>query len=158
MGCVSRKTILIPRSWVFAGLLGLGLATYGCIGMESLIEARDAGEGVSKVYPLGKTDALRMSYIILKAKNRARMDSKSHEGQLVGTISQTTHTWDLDTHTEKTEETLVGVWVEGLDQTESRVTCVSLRQTSLGGSVALTEAQFHEQLEQFIKESRSESP
>ena len=145
MVCVSRDTFLIPRSWVFAGLLGLGLATYGCIGVEGLIEARDAGEGVSKVYPLGKTDALRMSYIILKVKNRARMDSKSPEGQLVGTISQTTYTWGLDTHTKETKETLVGVWVEGLDQTESRVTCVSLGRAIVDGSVALTEAQFHEQ-------------
>ena len=145
---------MISRMALCVGICVFAAGTSGCVNFSSVLEAREAGDGLAKEYLLGKSEAMQFSYLVLKVKNHARISKNAEPGRLLGTI----YGDDSDTLNEKGDyrKTYVGVWVEAVSQATSRVTCISRSEGYPSQGEVLSEELFHEQMGALISKTKAE--
>lgn len=117
--------------WV-AALAGLWGA--GCVrGINTVLEARQKGEGTAQTYPADFETAWKISRAVLRWERADAIEEHKDEGYMLTTIGRN---W-------VSEGSVVGVWVEKSDAENSKVTVISQRRWATDIATGMTESRFH---------------
>jgi hypothetical protein len=121
-----------PRALLFLVVLLTG-CSIGTI--NTVILAKQAGEGTSVAYPLARAQIWLAIEAALNWSSAGYTEDRRTEGRLLA--------WFEGSNGNPT--TFAGVWVEAGKNAETLVTVITRRQMWVGGT-ALTEGQFHRDL------------
>ncbi len=125
---------LPDRLWVFLVVLSF-LIVGGCANSFSeLVRSKEEGKGTSRVYKVNVDQAWEIAKKVLRWEGADEIRENRSEGYMV---IQTGDTWLYKVN-------MLGVWVEPVDQTQSKVTVIARSKTSVDSFLGLTEKGFHE--------------
>jgi len=126
--------ILVLLIWV---VCLIGCATT----MSDLVRLKEKGEGTSRVYPVNVDKAWEITKKVLAWEGIGAIEDHRTEGYVLITTGAT---WFY-------RRTLTGIWIEPLDNGQSKVTAITKSKRSLDTIVGLTERDFHENFALFAK-------
>jgi hypothetical protein len=113
-------------------LLILACAT-GCATTSDLVRAKAHGKGTSKVYPLNAERAWEIAKAVFRFEGPDIEEHRS-ERYMVARIGESSIS----------SGALMGVWIEPVDNDNTRVTVVIKRRDPTELSVSVTETDFHD--------------
>lgn len=127
----------------FVALAALATATAGCRNQRDVIEAHEAGEGTTVLYPVDRERAFRAIVEVLEDEGASSVTPRRDEGYVAADFGVSVFSWG----------TLVGVWARPAgDGTD--VTVVTLRRLATNVVTRLTEETFHERLRERLTRER----
>jgi hypothetical protein len=133
----------MKKQWIPILLLLIGLG--GLIGcattMGDLVRYKELGEGTSRVYPVNVNQAWEITKKVLDWEGIGAFEDHRAEGYV---LIRSGATWFY-------KRTLIGIWVEPLDNAQSKVTVITKLKRSLDTIGGLTEKDFHENFALFAK-------
>ncbi len=105
-----------------------------CATTSDIVRAKAEGKGTSKVYPLTVENAWEIAKTVFRFEGQKEVEEHRSEGYMVARVGESTIS----------SGAIVGVWVEPVDDANTRVTVVIKRRDPTELSVAVTETDFHE--------------
>jgi hypothetical protein len=112
----------------------------GCATMSDVMHAKAAGEGTSRVYPVGKDDAWKAAVAAFRWGGADSIEEHKDEGFMLTSSGES-----VGTH-----GTMMGAWVEPAGPQQSRVTVVTKRRLAINAVTTLTETGFHDKFQQAV--------
>jgi len=109
--------------------------------MSDLVRHKELGEGTSRVYPVNVQQAWEIARKVLDWEGIGAYEDHRAEGYVLITSGAT---WFY-------KGTLIGIWVDPVDNTQSKVTVITKSKRSMDTIVGLTERDFHENFALFAK-------
>ena len=128
-----KRSILI-LSTIFI----LAVIFYGCATMSDVV--RDKEKGTQKSYPINFEQAWDIAITVLRWEGCETIEQHQNSGYMLTTIGQDFFS----------DGTLVGVWLEEIDQDNTKMTVVTKRKEQLNLATGLTETTFHSSFEKAV--------
>ncbi len=109
--------------------------------MSDLVRYKEMGEGTSRVYPVTVQQAWEIARKVLDWEGIGTYEDHRAEGYVLITIGTT---WFYRSN-------FMGIWVEPIDNAQSKVTVIEKSKRSVDTFVGPTERDFHENFALFAK-------
>jgi hypothetical protein len=118
--------------------------------MGDVIQSKERGKGMSKVYPVDAGQAWEIARTVFRWERTDTVEEHRSEGYMLTASGDSLISWG----------TVMGVWIEPVDNQRTRVTVVVKRKNPMEISTPFTEANFHDDFEMAarIKAGRSITP
>ncbi len=102
---------------------------------------KDKENGTQKVYPVNFEQAWEISMAVLRWEDSETIEQHKSEGYMLTTVGQNLIS----------SGSVVGVWVDKVDNNNSNVTIVTKRKIATNLATGLTESTFHDTFEKAVK-------
>lgn len=102
---------------------------------------KDKENGTQKVYPVNFEQAWEISMAVLRWEDCETIEQHKSEGYMLTTVGQNLIS----------SGSVVGVWVDKVDNKNSNVTIVTKRKIATNLATGLTESTFHDTFEKAVK-------
>lgn len=131
------------KQWIkILVILMVGVCLTSCAtSMSDLVKYKEMGEGTSRVYPITVQKAWEISKKVLDWEGIGAYEDHRSEGYV---LIRSGATWFY-------KETLIGIWVEPVNNIQSKVTVITKSKRDVDTFVGLTERDFHENFALFAK-------
>ena len=127
---------------VLSGAALLVLLGSGCVrGVGTVLEAREAGEGTAKVYPVTSDQAWDISRSVFRWERADAIEEHRPEGYMLTTIGENY----------VSKGSVCGAWLKKLDDRNTEVTVISRRRIATNMATGMTEARFHTLFERGVR-------
>ena len=113
----------------------------GCATMSDVARAKQEGKCTTQVYPVNTDQAWEIAMIVFRWEGADAIEEHRSQGYML-----TSSGMNL-----VTAGTVMGAWIEPVDQTSSKVTVVTKRRISTNLATTLTEATFHKRFAQAVE-------
>ena len=118
----------------------------GCATMADVVTAKD--EGTSQVYPVSPDQAWEIAKTVLRWEGSDTIEEHRAEGYMLTSSGLNLISWGA----------VMGVWVDPIDQNQTKVTVVTKRRLSLNIATTLTETTFHKRFAQAVQLVKAGEP
>ena len=122
--------ILVVSAWIT-----------GCATMSDVARAKEEGKGTTQVYPVNTDQAWEIAMIVFRWEGADAIEEHRSQGYML-----TSSGMNL-----VTAGTVMGAWIEPVDQTTTKVTAVTKRRISTNLATTLTETTFHKRFAQAVE-------
>ena len=102
--------------------------------MNDVVRAKAEGKGTSRVYPMNVERAWEIAKTVFRYEGTEVVEEHRSEGYMVARVGESTIS----------SGAIVGVWIEPVDNDNTRVTVVIKRRDPTELAVSITETDFHE--------------
>ncbi|HBQ21555.1 MAG: hypothetical protein A2Z91_02270 [Deltaproteobacteria bacterium GWA2_38_16] len=119
-------------------VLTLSFLLVGCATMSDVLTSKD--NGTAKVYPVNANQAWTIATKVLRWEGADAIEEHRDEGYMLANSSMNLITTG----------TLMGAWVEKVDNSHSKVTVVTKRRIATNLVTTLTETTFHDRFAQAV--------
>ncbi len=138
------------RTMKIMGFLLMGICITGCATMRDVVQSKERGEGMSKVYPVNADQAWEIAKAVFRWERTEALEEHRSEGYMLTSTEASPLSWG----------TIIGVWIEPVNNDHTRVTVVVKRKNPAEVSTPVTEAIFHDDFEIAVrmKAGRSFAP
>jgi len=119
------------------GCLLILVCATGCATMSDVVRAKAEGKGTSRVYRVNADRAWEIATMVFRFVQTDAVEEHRSEGYMLTSIGKGSISWGA----------VIGVWIEAVDDENSRVTVVIKRRNPAELSVPLTETDFHDDFE-----------
>jgi hypothetical protein len=132
------------------GFLLILVCATGCATMSDVVRSKERGKGTSKVYRVNADEAWEIAKTVFRWEQTDAIEEHRSEGYMLTSSGESSVSWG----------TVMGVWIEPVNDDSTRVTVVIKRKNPTEVLIALTETTFHEDFELAggMKVGRSFSP
>lgn len=118
-------------------LLLIGVCVTGCTTMSDVVRSKERGKGTSRVYPVNADQAWEIAKTVFRWEQTDDIEEHRSEGYMLTSSGESLISWG----------TVMGVWIESVDNDNTRVTAVIKRKNQADFLIPLTETTFHEDFE-----------
>jgi len=122
--------ILVVSAWIT-----------GCATMSDVARAKEEGKGTTQVYPVNTDQAWEIAMIVFRWEGADAIEEHRSQGYML-----TSSGMNL-----VTAGTVMGAWIEPVDQNTTKVTAVTKRRISTNLATTLTETTFHKRFAQAVE-------
>ncbi len=119
------------------GLPLIGICIAGCATMHDVIQSKERGRGMSKVYPINADQAWEIAKTVLRWERTDAVEEHRSEGYMLMSTEENLISWG----------TMIGVWIEPVNNDSTKVTVVVKRKNPTEVLTPVTEAVFHDDFE-----------
>jgi hypothetical protein len=119
------------------GFLLIGICMTGCATMHDVVQSKERGGGVSKVYPVNADQAWEIAKTVFRWERTEAVEEHRSEGYMLTSSEESLISWG----------TMIGVWIEPVNHNSTRVTVVVKRKNPTEVLTSVTEAMFHDDFE-----------
>jgi hypothetical protein len=119
------------------GFLVIWVCVTGCATMGDVIQSKERGEGTRKVYPVNADQAWEIAKAVFRWERTDAIEEHRSEGYMLTSSRESLISWG----------TVMGVWIESVDNDNTRVTAIIKRRNPAEFLTSLTETTFHEEFE-----------
>ncbi len=105
--------------------------------MRDVVQSKERGGGTSKVYPINADQAWEIAKTAFRWERTEAVEEHRSEGYMLTSIGESLISWG----------TMLGVWVEPVNDNRTRVTVVIKRKNPTEVLTPVTEAMFHDDFE-----------
>jgi hypothetical protein len=109
--------------------------------LSDVVKSKEMGEGTSRIYQVSVAQAWEVTKKVLDWEGIGAIEDHRSEGYVLITSGTT---WFF-------RGTLIGIWVEPLNNVQSKVTVITKSKRSMDTFVGLSETDFHEHFALFAK-------
>jgi hypothetical protein len=137
------RSIQMKKQWmrILVLLLLVVCLTRCATTISDLVRSKEMGEGTSRIYQVSVEQAWEVTKKVLEWEGIGAIEDHRSEGYVLITSGTT---WFY-------RATLVGIWVEPLNNVQSKVTVITKSKRSTDTFVGLGETDFHEHFALFAK-------
>lgn len=118
----------------------------GCATMGDVVTAKD--EGTSQVYPVSADQAWEIAKTVLRWEGSDAIEEHRAEGYMLTSSGLNLISWGA----------VMGVWVDPIDQNQTKVTAVTKRRIAINVATTLTETTFHKRFAQAVEIVKAGKP
>ena len=122
------------RGMKIMGCLLILVCATGCATTSDVVRAKAHGKGTSRVYPLNVERAWEIARAVFRFEAPEDIEEHRSEGYMVARIGESS----------LSSGAVMGVWIEPVDNDNTRVTVVIKRRDPIELSVPVTETDFHD--------------
>ena len=134
------KPSIAKFALVTASLVGL-IFFAGCATANDVIRVKEAGsEGTTKVYPVTLDQAWDIARTVFRWEGADAIEEHKAEGYMLTSSGPNLLSWG----------TVMGAWVERVDDGKTKVTVVTKRRISVNAVTTLTESTFQKRFAQAV--------
>ena len=119
------------------GFLLMGICITGCATMRDVVQSKERGRGMSKVYPVNADQAWEIAKTVFRWERTEAVEEHRSGGYMLTSSGESLISWG----------TMIGVWVERVSNDSTRVTVVVKRKNPTEVLTPVTEAIFHDDFE-----------
>ena len=121
--------------------LCFGFVSSGCSSLNDVMEAKlEGNEGMSRTYPVNEEQAWNISRIVFLWEGADAIEKFRERGFMLTSSGMTLFT----------PGTVMGAWIETLNERETRVTVITKRRVTTNPITTLTESTFHRRFAQAV--------
>jgi hypothetical protein len=137
------RSIQMKKQWmqILVLLLLVVCLTRCATTMSDLVRSKEMGEGTSRIYQVSVDQAWEITKKVLDWEGIGALEDHRSEGYVLITSGTV---WFF-------RATLIGIWVEPLNNVQSKVTVITKSKRSMDTFVGLSETDFHEHFSLFAK-------
>lgn len=138
------------RGMKIMGCLLILVCVTGCATMSDVVRSREQGKGTSKVYRVNADEAWEIAKMVFRWEETDAVEEHRSEGYMLTRSGESLIS----------SGTLIGVWIERVNDESTRVTVVIKNKNPTEVIIAVTEAAFHDDFEMAarMKAGRSFTP
>jgi len=137
----------IPSGFIIFSLSLIFLITLsGCASMSDVLKSKD--EGTVNVYPVNEEQAWKIAMTVLRWEDCETIEEHRDEHYMLTTTGMNM----------VSAGTLVGVWVESVNEDDTKVTVVTKRKMQTNLATGLTETTFQKRFAQAVEIVKSGQP
>jgi hypothetical protein len=132
------------------GLVLIGVCMAGCATMRDVVQSKERGGGMSKVYPVNADQAWEIAKTVFRWEGTDAVEEHRSEGYMLTSSEESPISWGI----------MIGVWIEPVNNDSTKVTVVIKRKNPTEVLTPVTEAIFHDDFELAarLKAGRSFAP
>ncbi len=124
---------------VFSAMLLFSIVAVGCASMSDVLTSKD--EGTVKVYAVPENRAWDIALTVLRWEGAETIEEHRNDAYLLTTVGANLIT----------PGALVGVWIEPVNKSSTKVTVVTKRKMQTSMATGLTESTFHQRYAQAVE-------